>query len=143
MSFRVRVAPNDSLDNLGDRFEAGNIRIAEISEPVAINIQHAGDAAVGAKERNYYLGPRRRTACDVAWELFHVRNNYGLARRVSVSADAHIKVDPSAGKRPLKRPENELARLFKIESDPKKAKSFLQNRGNISEIRDYVRLACN
>jgi len=135
------VAPNDSLNNLGDSLQPDDIGIAKVIKLVTINVDNAGNAAVGVKKWDYDLRPCGGTAGNVAWKLFNVGNHDGLSRSIGVPTDAFIEVDPRTGKRPLERPKDKLARLFDIESYPEESESFLQDGGDICKIRYGVALA--
>ena len=87
------MAPNDSLNNTRDRLQALNVGIAEIAGAVAVNVDHAGGAAVSVKERDHNLRPRRGAAGYMARKFIYVRNNDHFTRRIRVSAHAFIKID--------------------------------------------------
>ena len=90
------MAPNDSLNNLGNGLKTGDICIAEIFKTVTVNVDDAGNPAVSVEKGHNYLGSGSGTAGDVAWKLFDIRNYNGLTRRVGVSANALVEIDPRA-----------------------------------------------
>ena len=109
MSFafiRVRVALNDSLNNRGDSLKPGDISVAKIVKPFTINIDHARDAAVSAKEGYDDFRPGSRTAGYMAGKFFYVRHDNSLTGRICMSANALVEIDAGASKRPLKRSED-------------------------------------
>lgn len=77
----------------------------------------------------------------MAGEFIDVRDDHGLPLRVSVTANALVKVDPRTRQWALERPEHKLVSLFQIEPNPKEIERFFQYGSRIGKVCDQVGFA--
>jgi hypothetical protein len=122
--FRVRVAPNGSLNNPNYVFQAAAVGFGKIVETVAVDVQYAKHFVSVSEYRHNNLRPGGGAACNMAREFIDIGNDDSCFRRESVATNSSVETDARAGDGPLKRTKYEFAVLRKIETNPKRIQMF-------------------